>query len=160
MKTATTPWAAQIQWEEKNIGGYRRIMPSPGEPDKYTTFFILQNQASVYSDTAASKRREEYAKQLRKELSERVSYPLPLPNHKIGIMKSIVEEEEKCKRKKNKPCAQSKDGFLSESISENEERERHHLMSQRDFLVKSCGLVHNVRIRFVRWERGHSSIVV
>lgn len=65
--------AQQIAWEESHLGDYRRIMP-PNDPVKlnyYCKFYGQQNQASIFADTASSKKREEVSKKLRKELEER-----------------------------------------------------------------------------------------
>ncbi|KAI9580877.1 hypothetical protein GQX74_013425 [Glossina fuscipes] len=62
--------AQQIAWEESHLGDFRRIMP-PTEPNKlnyYCQFYGVQNQASIYAETAASKKREEVAKKMRMEL--------------------------------------------------------------------------------------------
>lgn len=62
--------AQQIAWEESHLGDFRRIMP-PNDPAKlnyYCQFYGQQNRASIYADTAASKKREEVSKKLRMEL--------------------------------------------------------------------------------------------
>lgn len=65
-----SPLAQQIAWEESHLGDFRRIMP-PNDPAKlnyYCQFYGHQNRASIYADTAASKKREEVSKKLRMEL--------------------------------------------------------------------------------------------
>lgn len=64
-------WEQQIKWEESHLGGFRRVMPAPNDKNKYNQFQFQQNQLSVYSETAASKRREECSKQQRIELEEK-----------------------------------------------------------------------------------------
>lgn len=49
-------------------------MPCPNEKNRYQKFYVQQNQLSVYSETAASKRREECAKQQRIELEEKFKH--------------------------------------------------------------------------------------
>lgn len=65
--------AQQIAWEESHLGEFRRIMP-PQDASKmsyYCQFYGTQNQASIYAETASSKKREEQAKKLRLELEEK-----------------------------------------------------------------------------------------
>ena len=73
----------QIAWEETHSGGYRRVLLSSDNPSKYCQFFVVQNQASIFFDTAASKRREEAAKQLRNTLIEKQKQILQIPNFEI-----------------------------------------------------------------------------
>nr|XP_056719931.1 tubulin polyglutamylase TTLL6 [Euleptes europaea] len=53
------------KYEEKHIGGYRRIYPA-SDPDRYDKFFEHHN--SLFQETAASRAREEYARQQLQEL--------------------------------------------------------------------------------------------
>lgn len=124
-------------------------MPAPGDPNKYAPFFILQNQASVYCDTAASKRREMAAKQIRIELAERAKFnqaPIPFPrNMKCKVQGEDDDDKLLKKKRKAKPPgpinAAAGDGFAVINVIESDERERLSLMAQRDFLIRSCGLL-------------------
>lgn len=81
--------AQQIAWEESNLGDYRRIMP-PNDPVKlsyYCKFYAQQNQASIFADTAASKKREEVSKKLRKELEEKRLKQTEMLCRKVGAFK-------------------------------------------------------------------------
>lgn len=122
------------------MAGYRRIMPPPGDPDRYSKFLFAQNQVSVYSETAASKRREECAKRQRLELEKKKKENLPPKGE---------EEDFKIAMKKKKPSkiplAAKTDGFQIEMISDHEEKERCALLSQREFLIRSCGLIQMVK---------------
>lgn len=62
--------AQQTAFEDTHLGNFRRIMPSATN-HHYQKFYVQQNKLSVYSETAASKRREECAKQQRIELEEK-----------------------------------------------------------------------------------------
>ncbi|XP_077171133.1 tubulin polyglutamylase TTLL6 isoform X5 [Paroedura picta] len=65
-KNCQAAWLKQAEkYEEKHIGGYRRIYPSSNS-DKYDKFF--QHHNSLFQDTAASRAREEYARQQLQEL--------------------------------------------------------------------------------------------
>uniref|UniRef100_A0ACB8EV91 Uncharacterized protein n=1 Tax=Sphaerodactylus townsendi TaxID=933632 RepID=A0ACB8EV91_9SAUR len=65
-KNCRAAWLKQAEkYEEKHIGGYRRIYPAP-DSDKYDKFF--QHHNSLFQETAASRAREEYARQQLQEL--------------------------------------------------------------------------------------------
>nr|XP_032647336.1 tubulin polyglutamylase TTLL6 isoform X1 [Chelonoidis abingdonii] len=62
-------WLKQAEkYEEKNIGGFRRIYPK-SHLDKYDKFF--QHNNSLFQETAASKAREEHARQQLQELRKK-----------------------------------------------------------------------------------------
>lgn len=67
-------WMNQLYWEENHISNFRRIMPFSDDLERYTKYFEVHSQASVYSDTASSKRREECAKKQRIELQEKKNF--------------------------------------------------------------------------------------
>ncbi|RLV92639.1 hypothetical protein DV515_00013733 [Chloebia gouldiae] len=59
-------WLAQAEtYENEHLGGFRRIYPAPGT-EKYEPFF--QQSRSLFQETAASKAREEYARQQLEEM--------------------------------------------------------------------------------------------
>ncbi|XP_044300591.1 tubulin polyglutamylase TTLL6 [Varanus komodoensis] len=65
-KSCQAAWLQQAEkYEEINTGGYRRIYPS-SDSDKYDKFF--QHNNSLFQETAASRAREEYARQQLQEL--------------------------------------------------------------------------------------------
>lgn len=143
-------WTDQIRWEETHMGGYRRIMPpTKGDVSRYEPFFVLQNQASVYSETAASKRREECAKQQRKDLAEKLNQQNIMALHRNHKLKPISEEgDEKIKIVRKKRKMSQLNFFVQETdINEVEERDRIHSMGQRDFLVRSCGILQLVNYK-------------
>ncbi|XP_040160140.1 tubulin polyglutamylase TTLL13-like isoform X1 [Anopheles arabiensis] len=167
------PWAEQINWEETHLGGYRRILPAPGDPNRYLQFFIAQSQASVYNETAASKRREECAKQQRIELEERFRLNQAiLHKHNPKLQKGgglgagedaaggngaggggaggIGAGKKKLRKRKVAKVAKKHDEFMPDQIADYEERERMALLGQRDFLIRTCGLVQSIYINFHR----------
>jgi tubulin polyglutamylase TTLL6/13 len=134
-------WSNQFAWEDTHLGGYRRIMPSPNDRQRYQKFQVQQNQLSVYSETAASKRREECAKQQRIELEEKFKYNQSLlRNFKLG--KSLTGEEDSVKKKK--PKKQKRNFFKPDDISDSDERDRVTSMQQREYLIKTVGLLQTV----------------
>lgn len=147
-KLKSSPWLTQVEWEETHMGGYRRVLPVPGDPNKYAHFQEHQNQASVFSDTVTSKKREEAAQQQRALIAEREKFPVTV---KIYHKPSVSDEEAQDKRKKrNRKPKVISDGFHMEPVSEAEERERISLMTQRDFLIKSCGVLQYIYVGFYR----------
>ncbi|XP_053681208.1 tubulin polyglutamylase TTLL13-like [Anopheles nili] len=161
------PWAEQITWEETHLGGYRRILPAPGDPNRYLQFFIAQSQASVYNETAASKRREECAKQQRIELEERFRLNQAiLHKHNPKLQKGglgagedaaggaggagSLAGKKKLRKWKAPKVTKKHDDFSPDQIADYEERERMALLGQRDFLIRTCGLVQSMYINFHR----------
>uniref|UniRef100_A0A1I8PEW1 Uncharacterized protein n=1 Tax=Stomoxys calcitrans TaxID=35570 RepID=A0A1I8PEW1_STOCA len=65
--------AQQIAWEESHMGNFRRIMPPKDSRllNYYCQFYGQENQASIFAETAASKKREEASKKLRLQLEEK-----------------------------------------------------------------------------------------
>lgn len=146
-------WASQIAWEETNMKNFRRILPCSDDPNKYNQYFLLQNQASVYCDTAASKRREECVKQQRKEFAEKVNFNQQMMSNnriKLQLLKPI--DEGFFRRKVKKKKEEEIDLFQPEFILESEERDRIAYMLERTFLMKSCGLLQNIIASFYRYN--------
>lgn len=153
-------WQQQIAWEETHLGGFRRIMPCPNDKDRYQKFYVQQNQLSVYSETAASKRREECAKQQRIELEEKFKHNQHiLRQFRFG--KNVNGEDDIVRKKKVKK--NKRNFFKADDIGESDERERATSMSQRDFVVKSCGLLQTVKkvsfYRFLRKFKAHEGLI-
>lgn len=122
-------------------------MPPPGDPNRYAKFFCAQNQVSVYSETAASKRREECAKKQRLEIEEKrkvLKY-----QHCKGEGDDTTISRKKRLSKSQSSNANKFDGFTVETIPESEEKERTSLLSQREFLIRSCGLIQMVRFYLI-----------
>lgn len=134
-------WAQQIAWEDTHLGGFRRIMPCPNDFDRYQKFYVAQNQLSVYSETAASKRREECAKQQRIDLEEKLKHNQAILKH-FRYTKNLGEGGEDIKKKKTKK--NKRNYYKPDDIGEHDERERCTSMAQREYLVKSVGLLQSV----------------
>jgi tubulin polyglutamylase TTLL6/13 len=134
-------WTQQIAYEDTHLGGFRRILPSPNDRDKYQKFYVQQNQLSVYSETAASKRREECAKQQRIELEEKFKHNQAILKH-FRYSKNLGEGEDFVRKKKSKK--NKRNYFKADDIVEHDERERCTSLAQREYLVKSVGLLQSV----------------
>lgn len=137
-------WSNQIAWEDTHLGGFRRIMPCPNDRNRYQKFYVQQNQLSVYSETAASKRREECAKQQRIELEEKFKHNQHILKQ-FRYSKNVNGEDDIVKKKKLKK--NKRNFFKADDIGENDERDRCTSLAQREYLVKSCGLLQAVSLR-------------
>ncbi|KAL7033871.1 hypothetical protein ACKWTF_007758 [Chironomus riparius] len=138
-------WSQQIAWEDTHLGGFRRIMPCYNEYTRYQKFYVQQNQLSVYSETAASKRREECAKQQRIELEEKFKHNQAILRH-FRYSKTLGEGDETVRKKKAKK--NKRNYFKPDDVVEHDERERFASMAQREYLVKSVGLLQNIYVNF------------
>ncbi|KAI8124413.1 Tubulin polyglutamylase TTLL13P [Lucilia cuprina] len=138
--------AQQIAWEEShpNLGNYRRIMP-PNDPHKlnyYCQFYDQQNQASIFADTASSKKREEVSKKLRKELEEKKVKQTEMFRRKVGAMRF----EDRQRKRSNMPrvvaekqrleLLRSQAHWMPGFISAAEERLRSTYMKMRSDILK------------------------
>ncbi|EZA61973.1 Tubulin polyglutamylase TTLL13 [Ooceraea biroi] len=157
----------QFQWEDNHMGNFRRIYPCSGE-DKYQSFFT-QNALSVFQDTVASRAREEASRiereenELRaKEEHKRLSGKCSEPKLSFENPYASKKLQEKCKsagvpkRNINKqdtqgsPARDALYSFEPEIISESEERERITALAQRDFLIKSYGMLEQIYMAMKR----------
>lgn len=134
-------WEQQIAWEDTHLGGYRRVMPSPNDRNRYQKFCVQQNQLSVYSETAASKRREECAKQQRIELEEKFKHNQQILKQ-FRFAKNLTGEDDVVRKKKVKK--NKRNYFKPDEIAEIDERDRCASTAQREYLIKSCGLLQSV----------------
>jgi tubulin polyglutamylase TTLL6/13 len=142
-------WEQQIAYEDTHLGGFRRIMPCYNDKNRYQKFYVQQNQLSVYSETAASKRREECAKQQRIELEEKFKHNQQiLKQFRFG--KNLTGEDDIVRKKKVKK--NKRNYYKPDDIGESDERERCTSMSQREYLVKSCGLLQTVNILIIYFK--------
>lgn len=139
-------WSQQIAWEDTHLGGFRRIMPCPNDKNRYQKFHVQQNQLSVYSETAASKRREECAKQQRIELEEKFKHNQSILKQ-FRFAKNVAGEDDIVKKKKLRK--NKRNFFKADDIGEYDERDRCTSMAQREYLVKSCGLLQAVRFSLI-----------
>lgn len=149
------PLAAQVAWEESHLGNFRRIMP-PADTNKlnyYCQFFAIQNQASIYGDTASSKKREDMAKKLRLQLEEKRQKQQDIINNQ-GRLKF----EERRRKRANIPRSvlekhrmhkiRTQEHWTPGFISEAEDRLRKTWMQMRTDVLKSNKIVQMVSALF------------
>lgn len=150
--------AQQIAWEESHLGDYRRIMP-PNDPAKlnyYCQFYGQQNQSSIFAETAASKKREEVSRKLRKELEEKRLKQTEIFRRKVG---GTVKFEERQKRraamspiiieKHRLEAIRSQAHWSPGFISAAEERLHNTYMQMRTDLLKESKIVEMVGFSFM-----------
>ncbi|XP_011686718.1 PREDICTED: tubulin polyglutamylase TTLL13-like isoform X2 [Wasmannia auropunctata] len=157
----------QFQWEDNHMGNFRRIYPCFDE-NKYQPFFT-QNALSVFQDTVASRAREEASRiereenELKARGEERKRIVGKWSDQKLGPESSNasrkLQEKSKSagvtKKNINKQDAQGSPtsalySFEPEIISESEERERITALAQRDFLIKSYGMLEQIYVAMRR----------
>ncbi|XP_072754877.1 tubulin polyglutamylase TTLL13-like isoform X2 [Anoplolepis gracilipes] len=151
----------QFQWEDDHMGNFRRIYPCLSE-NKYKPFFT-QNTLSVFQDTVASRAREEASRiereenELKAKEEERKRIVRKWSEQKLGSESSNASKKYQEKSKSagvprkniNKQDAQGSVtntlySFEPEMILESEERERITALAQRDFLIKSYGMLEQI----------------
>ncbi|KAK6631287.1 hypothetical protein RUM44_005813 [Polyplax serrata] len=149
------PLQMQTDWEEKHKGNFRKIYPSQGS-EIYDKFFN-QNLSSLFQDTAASRAREEASRVQREESMTRAKQEALRRNGGKLILEKLRPESPLGKSKSSKKLNIKKTGkesiglkkVISSSfdpvpIVEAEEIERQHQLKQRDFLVRSYGLIEQI----------------
>ncbi|KYN16940.1 Tubulin polyglutamylase TTLL13 [Trachymyrmex cornetzi] len=157
----------QFQWEDDHMGNFRRIYPCFDE-EKYQSFFT-QNALSVFQDTVASRAREEASRiereenELKVKEEERKRIVGKWSEQKLGPESSNAPKKLQEKNKSdgmirkniNKQDAEGSPtnalySFEPEIISDSEERERITALAQRDFLIKSYGLLEQIYVAMKR----------
>ncbi|XP_073684583.1 tubulin polyglutamylase ttll6-like [Garra rufa] len=144
------------KYEAKHMGGFRRIFPREGG-EKYEKYF--QHSSSLFQDTAASKAREECARQQLQELRLKQEQK---EREKKGTRKQDLQGEsagERAKPRRIQPPRQnpvSLPSMLEQTtlrgetpvaldLIEEEEAERVNELNQRETLLLNMGVVNQVR---------------
>uniref|UniRef100_A0A2K6FV88 Tubulin tyrosine ligase like 13 n=1 Tax=Propithecus coquereli TaxID=379532 RepID=A0A2K6FV88_PROCO len=151
----------QEQYEDSHLGGYRRIYPGP-DTGKYAPFF--KHNGSLFQETAASKAREECARQqleeirLKQEQQETSSTKRRKDNKDQNQGESAGEKSRsraglrglsthlayrKWNRQKELLPVQL-DTMQPQQIVESEELERMKALLQRENLIRSLGIVEQI----------------
>ncbi|KAL0270708.1 UNVERIFIED_CONTAM: hypothetical protein PYX00_008018 [Menopon gallinae] len=157
-ETETTPSRSPLQiqtaWEEKHKGNFRKIYPNHGS-EKYDKFFN-QNLSSLFQDTAASRAREEASRVQREESLVKAKQEALRRNGGKLILERLRPESPSTKLKMQKKASLKKikdsmtmkkvhsSSFDPVPIVEAEEMERLNQLKQREFLVRSYGLIEQI----------------
>ncbi|XP_038623086.1 neugrin isoform X2 [Tachyglossus aculeatus] len=159
MELSNAIWLDQeIKYEDAHLGGYRRIYPGPNT-DKYTPFF--KYNGSLFQETAASKAREECARQQLEEIR------LKQEQREVSDKKKKDKEagQGELTQEKARPWAGAKGSLVRmtyvgaraqdkqfpsqppplntmkpQDIVEEEELERLKALLQRENLIRSLGI--------------------
>lgn len=135
-------FADYYKHESVNKGGFRLIYPSG---DKHYEKFLHQGQSSLYCDTAASRARETAQTAIRDEmqLKAKLDAAKRMPSRCKLIENSKLREPSTI-RKTMPFIPITTNSFEPQMIVESEEKERLQRLAQRDFLVRSFGLLEHI----------------
>lgn len=96
LEDSLNQWLVQIEkWENKHMGNYRRIYPTPGS-EKYEKFF--STSGTLFSETAASKARLEQAKQQMEEIQRKNEKILGSKSYRNNVANKEVRGESPARR--------------------------------------------------------------
>ncbi|XP_068881757.1 tubulin polyglutamylase TTLL13-like isoform X1 [Aphelocoma coerulescens] len=142
-ESSQAAWLAQAEtYENEHLGGFRRIYPAPGT-EKYEPFF--QQGRSLFQETAASKAREEHARQqleemrlknekleaaIRKKKTERIQNKNTAPTTHLRSTKTWDRKVQRMQYNSMQP----------QDIVEHEEKRRVNALLQREKLIRDLGI--------------------
>ncbi|KAM5171207.1 tubulin polyglutamylase TTLL13 [Mantella aurantiaca] len=157
LETSQAVWLEQVEkYEDNHLGGYQRIYPQV-KGDKYEKFF--KHSGSLFQETAASRAREECARQQLEELRLKQQKDLPTGKKKKDNKDTLQGESAGEKTVKYKVTrrpsvrivssgsrtAEKKEMTINSmkpvDINEQEELERLQGLQQREKLIRSLGIV-------------------
>ncbi|XP_048225443.1 tubulin polyglutamylase TTLL13 [Perognathus longimembris pacificus] len=164
----------QERYEDSHLGGYRRIYPGP-DSEKYEPFF--KHNGSLFQETAASKAREECARQQLEEIRQKQEQQENLSTKKRKENKDQIQgesagEKNRCKagaralythlvyrnRHQEKELLPVPDTMQPQEIVEEEELERMKSMLQRENLIRSLGIVEQLHRMLHLNHRGQKNL--
>lgn len=123
-------------------GGFRLIFPTN---DKHYEKFFHQGQSSLYCETASSRARETAQTAIRDELQLKAKLEaakkMPSRTKLIGETPKLITASS---RKILPLIPVTSNSFQPQTIVESEEKERLQRLAQRDFLVRSFGLLEHI----------------
>ncbi|XP_075714251.1 tubulin polyglutamylase TTLL13 isoform X2 [Rhinoderma darwinii] len=162
LESTQAAWLEQVEkYEDSNLGGYQRIYPQ-ATADKYEKFF--KHSGSLFQETAASRAREECARQQLEELRLKQEQK-EIPTAKKKEQKDALQGEsagEKpvkykvtrrpptravssgCRTAERKTEEVKVDSMKPIEIDEKEEMERLQGLQQREKLIRALGIVDHV----------------
>ncbi|XP_072258846.1 tubulin polyglutamylase TTLL13 [Pyxicephalus adspersus] len=160
LETSQAVWLEQVEkYEDSHLRGYQRIYPQ-GKGDKYEKFF--KHSGSLFQETAASKAREECARQQLEELRlKQEQKEMPTGKKKNNTKdtlqgESAGEKPVKYKVTRRPSVRNASSGRITAErktpevkidsmkpidINEREELERLQGLQQREQLIRSLGII-------------------
>ncbi|XP_058592526.1 tubulin polyglutamylase TTLL13 isoform X4 [Neofelis nebulosa] len=162
----------QERHEDSHLGGYRRIYPGPNM-DKYAPFF--KHNGSLFQETAASKAREECARQQLEEIrlkqeQQETSGSKRRKESRDQNQGESAGEKSRCRaglrglpahlayRNRNREkelLPVHVDTMHPQEIVEEEELERMKALLQRENLIRSLGIIEQLSHMLHPSHRGH-----
>nr|XP_041574368.1 neugrin isoform X4 [Taeniopygia guttata] len=134
-------WLAQAEtYENKHLGGFRRIYPAPGT-EKYEPFF--QQSRSLFQETAASKAREEYARQQLEEMrlkNEKLEAARKKRIQNKGTAPTSHLTYRSTKAWDRKVQRMQYNSMQPQNIVAHEEKSRVNALLQREKLIRDLGI--------------------
>ncbi|XP_076792571.1 tubulin polyglutamylase TTLL13 isoform X2 [Arvicanthis niloticus] len=165
----------QERYEDSHLGGYRRIYPGP-DSEKYAPFF--KHNGSLFQETAASKAREECARQqleeirLKQEQQENPGTRKRKENKEQNQGESAGEKSRsraatrvlatslafRNRNREKELLPVQLDTTQPQDIVEEEELERMKLLLQRENLIRSLGIVEQLTRMLYPSHRSHRKL--
>ncbi|XP_063118745.1 tubulin polyglutamylase TTLL13 isoform X5 [Rattus norvegicus] len=165
----------QELYEDSHLGGYRRIYPGP-DSEKYAPFF--KHNGSLFQETAASKAREECARQqleeirLKQEQQENPGTKKRKENKEQNQGESAGEKSRsrvatrvlatnlayRNRNQEKELLPVQLDTMQPQDIVEEEELERMKLLLQRENLIRSLGIVEQLTRMLYPSHRSHRKL--
>nr|XP_023408783.1 tubulin polyglutamylase TTLL13P [Loxodonta africana] len=165
----------QEQYEDSHLGGYRRIYPGP-DTEKYAPFF--KHNGSLFQETAASKAREECARQQLEEIRLKQEQQETSSNKKRKENKDQNQGESAGEKSRSRAGPrglsthlvyrnriQEKeqvpvhlDTMQPQEIVEEEELERMKALLQRENLIRNLGIVEQLNRMLHPSHRGQKKL--
>ncbi|KAI4459016.1 tubulin polyglutamylase [Holotrichia oblita] len=143
----TKNFSEYFRHELKHRGGFRLVYPTMNGDHCYDKFFH-QGQSSLYCDTASSKARESAQAALRDEMQLKAkleaSKRIPMLKPPTKAKSDMSNQVPSLKRPTQTLPSFILNSFEPQMIVESEEKERLLKLSQRDYLVRSNGLLEYV----------------
>ncbi|XP_044139163.1 tubulin polyglutamylase TTLL13-like [Bufo gargarizans] len=163
LESTQAAWLEQVEkYEDSHLGGYQRIYPQ-ATADKYEKFF--KHSGSLFQETAASRAREECARQQLEELrlkQEQKEIPTAKKKkeqkdalqgesagekavkYKVTRRPSTRTLTSGCRTAERKKEEATVDSMKPIEINEKEEMERLQGLQQREKLIRAMGIVDHV----------------
>ncbi|KAM9311906.1 tubulin polyglutamylase TTLL13 [Gastrophryne carolinensis] len=171
MESTQAAWLEQAEkYEDGHLGGYQRIYPPQAKEDKYEKYF--KHSGSLFQETAASRAREESARQQLEELRLKQEQKEKPTGKKKDLRDNLQGESagekpvkykvtrrpptrtvsSRCRTAERKTQEVKMDSMKPVDINEREELERLQGLQQREKLIRSLGIVDQVYRLFSTME--------
>ncbi|XP_027427059.2 neugrin isoform X6 [Zalophus californianus] len=165
----------QERYEDSHLGGYRRIYPGP-DTEKYTPFF--KHNGSLFQETAASKAREECARQQLEEIRLKQEQQETSGSKRRKENRDQNQGESAGEKSRSRARLQGLSTHLAyrnrirekellpvhlgtrhpQEIVEEEELERVKALLQRENLIRSLGIVEQLTCMLHPSHRGQKKL--